>query len=98
MLDWLRGQESVFVPEENRRRQVQLIDFERGLEPGRNVFQVTPEWAFKKKWRKGNRPDIVFSSMVFPLPWSSAKPPSCATPWRKPSPSCAATRRKHRKC
>ena len=60
MLDWLRGQESVFVSEENQHRQARLIDFERGLEPGRNVFQVTPEWAFKKKWRKGNRPDIVF--------------------------------------
>ena len=55
-LGWLRGEHSVFVPGENRERNVRLIDY---AEPDRNVFQVTTEW-----WQKGvvyrNRADVVF--------------------------------------
>lgn len=55
-LSWLRGEHSVFVPAENRERNVRLIDFD---EPDRNVFQVTPEW-----WQRGaahrNRADAMF--------------------------------------
>ena len=40
-LRWLRGEQSVFVPEEKRELNVQLIEFEH-LE--RNIFQVTDEW------------------------------------------------------
>ena len=28
-LDWLRGEQSVFVPEENRERNIKLIEFTR---------------------------------------------------------------------
>ena len=53
---WLRGEQSVFVPEENRERNVRVIDFEH---PENNVYHVTDEW-----WQKGtvysNRADVVF--------------------------------------
>ncbi|HMA34879.1 MAG TPA: HsdR family type I site-specific deoxyribonuclease [Chloroflexia bacterium] len=55
-LEWLRGERSVFVPAENRERNVRLIDFAR---PDANRFQVTDEW-----WQRGtvfrNRADVVF--------------------------------------
>ena len=57
-LNWLRGEQSVFVPEENRELNVRLIDFEN-LE--RNIFQVTDEW--RQKDASGllvNRADVVF--------------------------------------
>src|SRR6516225_9211773 len=41
-LSWLRGEQSVFVPEENRERNVRLIDFEH---LDLNIFQVTDEWV-----------------------------------------------------
>src|SRR5262245_30449566 len=41
MLDWLRGARSVAVPEEKRRRNVSLVDYD---DVNRNVFQVTYEW------------------------------------------------------
>src|SRR5215472_14719310 len=41
---WLRGEQSVFVPEENRERNVKLIDFEN---PEKNLFNVTDEWMQK---------------------------------------------------
>lgn len=53
---WLRGEQSVFVPDENRERNVEVIDFEH---PENNLYQVTDEW-----WQKGvvfsNRADVVF--------------------------------------
>ncbi len=53
---WLRGEQSVFVSEENRERNVRVIDFEH---PENNVYHVTDEW-----WQKGtvysNRADVVF--------------------------------------
>lgn len=55
-LDWMRGEQSVFVVEENRERNVRLIDFDNAAN---NVFQVTDEWrqqgvAFNK------RADVMF--------------------------------------
>lgn len=53
---WLRGEQSVFVPEENRERNLKVIDFEK---PENNLFHVTDEW-----WQKGtvfsNRADVMF--------------------------------------
>lgn len=40
-LAWLRGEQSVFVPDENRERNVRLIDFDN---LDNNVFHVTDEW------------------------------------------------------
>lgn len=55
-LNWLRGEGSVFVPEEKRERNVQLIDYE---DIKRNVFHVTDEWKHKSAVF-GNRVDVVF--------------------------------------
>ena len=55
-LAWLRGEQSVFVPAENRERNVRLIDFDR---PEKNVFHVTDEWRHKGA-AFANRADAVF--------------------------------------
>src|SRR5437879_356430 len=44
-LEWLRGEQSVFVPEEKRERNVHLVDYDH---PENNIFQVTDEW-----WQRG---------------------------------------------
>jgi type I restriction enzyme R subunit len=56
-LSWLRGEQSIFVPEENRERNVQLIDF---AHPDNNIFLVTDEWkhrgaAFTNRAQSGQR-------------------------------------------
>ena len=55
-LSWLRGEQSVFVPVENRERNVTLIDYDT---PDNNRFHVTDEW-----WQRGtvhrDRADVVF--------------------------------------
>lgn len=55
-LSWLRAEQSVFVPEENRERNVLLVDFEH---PENNIFQVTEEWT-QKNAAFTNRADAVF--------------------------------------
>jgi len=57
ILEWLRGNKTVFVESEKRHRNVTLIDF-KNLD--RNVFQVTYEWTFRAMNKKGNRADVVF--------------------------------------
>ena len=57
ILEWLRGQRSVYVAAEKRTRNVSVIDFEK---PDRNVFHVTYEWAYRNGPRKGNRADVMF--------------------------------------
>ncbi len=55
-LSWLRGERSIFVPDENRERNVTLIDYDTS---DNNRFHVTDEW-----WQRGtvhrNRADVVF--------------------------------------
>ena len=55
-LSWLRGEESVFVPGENRYRNVTLIDYDT---PDNNLFHVTDEWT-QKGTGHSNRADVVF--------------------------------------
>ena len=55
-LSRLRGEESVFVPDEDRYRNVTLIDFEN---PDNNLFHVTDEWT-QKGVVHSNRADVVF--------------------------------------
>ena len=55
-LSWLRGEQSVFVPEEKRERNVRLIDFDH---PENNIFQVTEEWT-QRGAAFTNRADAVF--------------------------------------
>jgi type I restriction enzyme R subunit len=66
---WLRGEQSVFVPDENRERNVKVIDFEK---PENNLFQVTDEW-----WQKGvvfnNRADVVFLINGIPVALAELK-------------------------
>ena len=55
-LSWLRGERSIFVPEENRERNVTLIDYDT---PDNNLFHVTDEWTQKGTVHR-NRADVVF--------------------------------------
>ena len=55
-LSWLRGERSIFVPDENRERNVTLIDFEV---PDNNLFHVTDEWTQGGTVHR-NRADVVF--------------------------------------
>ena len=55
-LSWLHGQESVFVPDEDRYRNVTLIDYDN---PDSNLFHVTDEWT-QKGVVHSNRADVVF--------------------------------------
>jgi len=56
LLAWLRGEQSVFVPEERRERNVRLVDFEN---PANNLYHVTDEWTHRNL-RCANRADVVF--------------------------------------
>ena len=55
-LSWLRGERSIFVPDENRERNVTLIDYDN---PDNNLFHVTDEWTQKGVVHR-NRADVVF--------------------------------------
>lgn len=68
-LSWLRGEQSVFVPEENRERNVQLIDFDS---PDRNIFQVTDEWQHQGA-AITNRADAIFLINGIPVAIAETK-------------------------
>ena len=55
-LSWLRGEQSIFVPDEDRYRNVTLIDFEN---LDNNLFHVTDEWTQQGVAHR-NRADVVF--------------------------------------
>lgn len=57
VLDWLRGNRTIYDTKENRHRNVRLIDFDNIKS---NVFQITYEWAYRNGVKKGNRADVVF--------------------------------------
>jgi type I restriction enzyme, R subunit len=56
ILEWLRGEKSIFVPAENRERNVRLLDFD---DFNNNSYHVTDEWRHKNP-RFANRADVVF--------------------------------------
>jgi type I restriction enzyme R subunit len=66
---WLRGEQSVFVPDEKRERNIRLIDFEH---PENNLFHITDEW-----WQKStvfrNRADVVFLVNGIPVALAETK-------------------------
>jgi len=68
-LSWLRGEQSIFVPEENRERNVRLIDFDN---PENNIFQVTDEWKHRGI-AFPNRADVVFLINGFPIAIAETK-------------------------
>lgn len=53
--EYLRGLKTVFVPTEDRERNITLLDIEN---LGRNTFHVTPEFSFTNG-TKAVRPDVV---------------------------------------
>ena len=62
-LAWLRGENSIFVPAENRERNVRLIDFDN---PDVNRFHVSDEWSQQGAAFK-NRADVVFCINGIPI-------------------------------
>ena len=70
-LSWLRGERSIFVPDENRERNVTLIDFEN---PDNNLFHVTDEW-WQRSTVHRNRADVVFLINGIPVAAVEAKSP-----------------------
>ena len=57
MLAWLRGERQWYDENEQRHRQVRLIDFD---DTSANVLHVTWELRLKPPARKGNRADVMF--------------------------------------
>ena len=55
-LSWLRGEQSIFVPDEDRYRNVTLIDYDN---PDNNLFHVADEWTQKGAVHR-NRADVMF--------------------------------------
>src|ERR1700739_4663986 len=66
---WLRGEQSVFVPEEKRERNVRLVDFGH---PENNLFHVTDEW-WQKSTVFSNRADAVFLINGIPVAIAETK-------------------------
>jgi type I restriction enzyme R subunit len=56
ILEWLRGNRTVYDDREKRHRNVTLLD----PQIDGNSFVVTYEWKFKSGNKKGNRADIMF--------------------------------------
>ena len=55
-VDYLRNRGKFFDHEDNRERDLILIDYD---DPARNVFEVTEEWVFDNS-HYGTREDVVF--------------------------------------
>ena len=68
-LSWLRGEQSTFVANENRNRNITLIDFET---PNNNLFHVTDEWKQQNAAHR-NRADVVFLINGIPVAVVEAK-------------------------
>ena len=68
-LSWMHGEQSIFVPNENRERNVTLIDFET---PDNNLFHVTDEWS-QQGIIDRNRADVVFLINGIPVAVVEAK-------------------------
>ena len=68
-LSYLRGEQSVFVPDENRERNFSLIDFNN---PDNNQFHVTDEWR-QKGVAFANRADVILLINGFPVAMAEAK-------------------------
>ncbi len=68
-LSRLRGERSIFVPDENRERNVTLIDFEN---LDNNLFHVTDEWTQGGTVHR-NRADVVFLINGIPVAVVEAK-------------------------
>lgn len=56
ILAWLRGEKSVYDQDEDRQRNVMLIDYDN---LSHNLFQVTDEWQYTNG-KETNRADVMF--------------------------------------
>src|SRR2546426_6253852 len=56
ILEWLKGEKTLFVKAQNRELNITVVDFEH---EERTRFQVTAEWEYTNG-RFTNRADIVF--------------------------------------
>ena len=70
-LAWLRGERSIFVPSQDRERNVTLIDFDA---PDSNLFHVTDEWRQRNAVHQ-NRADVVFLINGIPVAVVETKNP-----------------------
>ena len=70
-LGWLHGERSIFVPSQDRERNVTLIDFDT---PEGNLFHVTDEW-WQKNVGHRNRADVVFLINGIPVAVVETKNP-----------------------
>ena len=70
-LSWLRGERSIFVPSQDRERNVALIDFDT---PDSNLFHVTDEWRQRNAVYR-NRADVVFLINGIPVAVVETKNP-----------------------
>ncbi|RJP24480.1 MAG: HsdR family type I site-specific deoxyribonuclease [Candidatus Abyssobacteria bacterium SURF_5] len=57
ILEWLRGNRTIYDESEKRYRNVTLVDFGELI---KNVYHVTYEWTFRALNKKGNRADVMF--------------------------------------
>ena len=70
-LSWLRGERSIFVPNQERERNVAPIDFDT---PDSNLFHVTDEWRQRNAVYR-NRADVVFLINGIPVAVVETKNP-----------------------
>lgn len=63
VLQWIKGERTVFVIGEKRELSVKVVDFQN---PENNIFQVTDEWQYTNG-RFTNRADIVFLINGIPI-------------------------------
>lgn len=75
ILEWLRGNKTVYDEGEKRHRNVTVMDF-KNLD--RNVYHVTYEWTFRSGSKKGNRADVMFLINGVPVAIVENKNPKLA--------------------
>ncbi len=62
-LSWIRGEQTIFVSEQQRSRSIHLVDFNR---PVNNIFQVTDQWR-QTGTTYTRRADLVFLINGIPI-------------------------------
>lgn len=68
-LSWIKGERSIFIPDERRERNVKLVDFDN---PDNNIFHVTDEWRYSGNVFS-NRADVVFLINGIPVALAETK-------------------------
>lgn len=68
-LSWMRGEQSVFVPEQKRELNVRVMDLQ---DLDNNLFQVTDEWTQRSVVFR-NRADVVFLINGIPVAIAETK-------------------------